>query len=207
RHPAVREAAVVVREDRPGDPRLAAYAVSQDRHAVPAPAELRAFLIGKLPAYMVPVAVTLLPELPILPSGKVDRAALPAPVYVEVGEYVAPRTPVEQILAGIWTAVLGVERVGAFDNFFELGGHSLSATRVVSRIREELEVELELRRLFEFPTVAGLAEILLADPQQRAWVERAAELTVQLSGMSEEEVEAMLATGSSSSLAQDGENV
>ncbi|HSF43044.1 MAG TPA: non-ribosomal peptide synthase/polyketide synthase [Thermoanaerobaculia bacterium] len=196
RHPALREVAVVVREDRPGDRRLAAYAVPREAEEFPSPAELRGFLTERLPAYMVPAAVMLLPELPVLPSGKLDRAALPAPVYAEAGERVAPRTPVEQVLAGIWAEVLGVEAVGAFDSFFELGGHSLSATRVVSRIRQELEVDLELRLLFESPTVAGLAEGLLADPERRARVERAAELTIQLSGLSEEQVEAMLAAGS-----------
>jgi amino acid adenylation domain-containing protein len=195
RHPVLREAAVVVREDRPGDPQLAAYVVAREGEEAPSPAELRASLMEKLPTYMVPSVVTLLPKLPVLPSGKLDRAALPAPVAVEVGEHISPRTPVEQVLAGIWVEVLGVERVGAFDNFFELGGHSLAATRVVARIREELQAELELRRLFEFPTIAGLAENLLADPQQRERVEKTSELTVQLAQLSEEQVEAMLAAG------------
>jgi amino acid adenylation domain-containing protein/non-ribosomal peptide synthase protein (TIGR01720 family) len=195
RHPAVLEAVAVVREDRPGDQRLAAYAVPREGHAAPSAAELRASLLERLPAYMVPAVVTVLPEMPVLPSGKLDRAALPAPASIEVSEHIAPRSPVEQVLAGIWAEVLGAERVGAFDNFFELGGHSLSATRVVSRIREELQVDLELRRLFESPTLSGLAESLLADPEQREWIEKTAELTVQLAGLSEEQVEAMLAAG------------
>ena len=145
---------------------------------------------------MVPAAVTLLPEIPVLASGKLDRAALPAPIHAEAGARVAPRTPVEQLLAGIWSEVLGVEKVGAFDSFFELGGHSLTATRVVSRIREELQIDLELRSLFEAPTVAALAEGILTDPEQRERVEKAAELTLQLSGLSDEEVEAMLAAES-----------
>jgi amino acid adenylation domain-containing protein len=192
RHPGLREAAVVVREDRPGDRRLAAYVVPREREEPPSPAELRDFLIQRLPGYMIPAAVMLLPEIPVLASGKLDRAALPEPVHAEAGERVAPRTPVEQLLAGIWSEVLGVEPVGAFDSFFDLGGHSLAATRVVSRIRKELQIDLELRSLFEAPTVAALAEGILADPERRDRVERAAELTLQLSALSEEEIEAML---------------
>jgi surfactin family lipopeptide synthetase C len=105
---------------------------------------------------------------------------------------VPPRNAVEQVLAGLWAPVLGAERVGVHDNFFELGGHSLLATQVVARIREELEIDLELRHLFESPTVAGLAAALLADPQRRGQVERAAALTLELARMTDDEIDALL---------------
>ncbi|HEX8821925.1 MAG TPA: condensation domain-containing protein, partial [Archangium sp.] len=121
-----------------------------------------------LPEYMVPSAFRVLDALPLSPNGKVDRKALPAPEATrsEQHTYVAPRTPTEQLLASLWTQVLGVERVGGGDNFFELGGHSLLATQVVSRIRASFGVDLPLRALFEAPTVESLA--LLVDAAVRA---------------------------------------
>ncbi|HEX6041750.1 condensation domain-containing protein, partial [Longimicrobium sp.] len=156
-HPAVAETVVLLREDVPGDPRLAAYVVpapGQD----PAPAALRAHLRDLLPEYMVPAAFVLLASLPLNRNGKADRRALPAPDAPAGQAYVAPRGAAEEILCGIWAQVLGVERVGVHDGFFDLGGHSLLATRVVSRARAALGVEVPLRALFEAPTVAGLAE-------------------------------------------------
>ncbi|HEU4559345.1 MAG TPA: amino acid adenylation domain-containing protein, partial [Longimicrobium sp.] len=156
-HPEVREAVVVVREDAPGDRRLVAYVVAGEPAAV-TPAELRAHLKGRLPEYMVPSAVVVLDSVPLTPSGKVARRALPAPEYATAEtRHVAPRTPAEEVLAGIWAEVLRLERVGVEDSFFDLGGHSLLATRVVSRIRELFAVELPLRALFEGPTVVELA--------------------------------------------------
>jgi amino acid adenylation domain-containing protein len=157
RHPEVREAVVVVREDEPGDRRLVGYVVPADG-AVAASA-LRGWLGERLPEYMVPSAVVVLEKFPLTPSGKVARRALPAPDGADrAAEYVAPRTPTEETLAAVWAEVLRRERVGAHDDFFALGGHSLLATRVVSRLRAALGVELELRTVFEAPTLAGLAE-------------------------------------------------
>ncbi|HEX8273583.1 MAG TPA: non-ribosomal peptide synthase/polyketide synthase, partial [Longimicrobiaceae bacterium] len=156
-HPGVREALVVAREDAPGDRRLVAYVVAGGSAGV-APAELKAHLKGRLPEYMVPSAVVVLERLPLTPSGKVARRALPAPDFAPAeARHVAPRTPTEEVLAGIWAETLRLETVGVETSFFELGGHSLLATRVVSRIRELFGVELPLRALFEGPTVAELA--------------------------------------------------
>ncbi|HYH81260.1 MAG TPA: amino acid adenylation domain-containing protein [Longimicrobium sp.] len=150
----VRECAVVVREDEPGEKRLVAYVAGAAR-----PGDLLATLKRALPEHMVPGAFVVLDALPLTPNGKLDRKALPAPEYASAGErHVAPRTPVEEVLAGIWAEVLRLERVGAADDFFALGGHSLLATRVVSRIREAFSVELPLRAVFEGPTVAEAAE-------------------------------------------------
>jgi amino acid adenylation domain-containing protein len=155
-HPEVREAVVLAREDAPGDRRLVAYVVG----AVEADA-LRAHLRQGLPEYMVPGAFVVLDRLPLTAHGKVDRKALPAPELASAEEtYVAPRTPVEEVLAGIWAEVLRLERVGVEESFFDLGGHSLLATRVVSRIRELFDVELPLRALFEHRTVEELARVL-----------------------------------------------
>ncbi len=157
RHPSVLEAVVVAREDAPGDRRLVAYVVPA-AGAAAVPAELRAFAGEHLPAYMVPAAVVVLEGLPLSSNGKIDRAALPAPEWTAAADaFVAPRTPTETTLAGIWARVLGVERVGADDDFFALGGHSLLATRVVSQIRDVMGVEVPLRTAFEAPTVAALA--------------------------------------------------
>jgi len=166
RHPAVRDAVVIAREDVPGERRLVAYVVPRDGRETVA-AELRAHVGTHLPEYMVPSAVVAMETFPLTPNGKTDRRALPAPEWTGDGAaYVAPRTPTEEILAGIWAEVLGVERVGARDGFFDLGGHSLLAARVVSRVREALGVEPPLRAVFEEPTVAGLAaavDALLGD--------------------------------------------
>ena len=162
-HAAVRDAVVLVREDEPGDKRLVAYVVAARNEAAPTDSELRSFLKEKLPEYMVPSAYVVVDEIPLTPNGKVDRRALPAPSEARPeleGVYVAPRTELEEAVAGIWAEVLKVEQVGIHDNFFELGGHSLLVTQVVSRVRKSLQVELPLRSLFESPTVAELTETI-----------------------------------------------
>jgi len=121
--------------------------------------DLRRYLQGRLPEYMVPAVYVELSKLPLTPNGKVDRRALPAPDYDAQthDEFIAPRTDVEELLAGIWTEVLKVSRVGVHDNFFELGGHSLLAVSMISRVRDAMGVDLKVRSLFEAPTVARLA--------------------------------------------------
>jgi acyl-coenzyme A synthetase/AMP-(fatty) acid ligase/acyl carrier protein len=154
--PQVREAAVVVREDAAGEKRLVGYVVPAEG-AGGTQAELRAHLAARLPEHMVPSAFVVLESVPLTASGKVDRRALPAPEWGGGTEYVAPRSEAEEVLAGIWAAVLRVERVGVHDDFFELGGHSLLATQVVSRVRQALGVEVPLQAVFAAPTVAELA--------------------------------------------------
>jgi len=155
--PGVRETVVLAREDRSGDRRLVAYVTGEATAA-----ELRQSLRERLPDYMVPAVFVILEALPLTPNGKVDRKALlsqkaaPEQPGSEEG-YLAPRTPVEEILAGIWAGLLGVERVGADSDFFELGGHSLLATRVTSRLRDAFGVEMPLHDLFEAPRLADLA--------------------------------------------------
>ena len=162
-HPAVRQAVVMAVEAALGDKRLVAYVVPVQRgeDAGLSGSQLRRFLQERLPDYMVPSAFVVIDALPLTPNGKVDRLALPAPQWSRqqlASEYVAPRTPVEEVLAGIWSQVLRIEKVGVHDNFFDLGGHSLLATQLVSRVREAFEIELPLRNVFESPTVATLAE-------------------------------------------------
>jgi amino acid adenylation domain-containing protein len=157
-HPAVREVAVVAREERAGEKRLVAYLVPREG-AAPTARDLRGFLAERVPDHMVPAAFVPLERLPLTPSGKVDRRALPAPEAAALGsvEYRAPEGPIEEAVAAIWSDVLRTPRIGGDDNFFELGGHSLLATRVVSAVRATLDVDLPLRTLFEAPTVAGMA--------------------------------------------------
>jgi amino acid adenylation domain-containing protein len=166
-HPAVREAAVVVRADPAGAPSLALY-VGPVAGTAPTAGELRAFLAQRLPAYMMPAAVTLLDRLPRTPSGKLDRRALPAPAPqggggappAAGGPASPPASPLQELVAGIVCEVLGRESVGFHESFFELGGHSLAAIRVVSRLDRVLNREVPLRELFVHPTVAGLAHRL-----------------------------------------------
>jgi amino acid adenylation domain-containing protein len=162
-HPNVGQAIVVAREDVPGDKRLVAYVVAADEAAVDA-AELRTHLHRSLPEYMVPSAFVLLDALPLTPNGKIDRRALPAPEEDAVirREYVAPRTPTEEVLAGIWRELLRLDRVGIHDNFFELGGHSLLAIRLIAQLRQR-GLKVDARTLFAAPTLAELAAVVSDD--------------------------------------------
>jgi amino acid adenylation domain-containing protein len=167
-HPAVRECVVVVREDIPGARLLAAYVAGAD---LPPAAELRDFLAGKLPEALVPAVFVPLDSLPLSPNGKVDRRALPAPERprssVDAAE-ARPADPLEEMVAGIWAEVLGLDAVGRDDDFFALGGHSLLATQVASRVRGGLGVDVPLRRLFETRTLAAFAAQVRAALQEGA---------------------------------------
>jgi amino acid adenylation domain-containing protein len=170
-HPAVREAVVVARADGPAGPRLVAYFVPSG--PAPESAELRRHLDAKLPDYMVPSAFVVLPELPLNPSGKIDRRSLAErPESAETGAaqgiYLAPRTLVEEALAEVWAELLGLARVGIRDSFVHLGGHSLLGVQVLARVQRLFGVELTLRTLLEAPTVEGLAREVAAAVQAAA---------------------------------------
>ena len=158
-HPAVGDSVVVVRESKSGEASLLGYVTTKELSS-DFEVELRLLLAAKLPAYMVPSETVILESFPLTPGGKVDRHALPAPEDVRPERertQAWPRTPVEEILAGLWRDVLHAERVGIHDNFFALGGHSLLATQLMSRLRRAFGLELPLRQLFESPTIAELA--------------------------------------------------
>ena len=177
-YPGVRESVVIIREDVPGERRLAAYIVdggedaaqdaeNQGRVGVQMTDRLREHLRGKLPEYMVPAAFVPLPALPLTPNGKVDRRALPAPDFsravAPAGEDDTPATPLEKYLAALWCEVLGVEQIGTRGNFFESGGDSLLGVRMVNRLRERLSEPLSLVAIFEAPTIRALAAFLTAN--------------------------------------------
>jgi len=159
-HPNVDDCVIVLREDD-DDRRLIAYLVPKDRQ--PANGELRNFLKTRLPSYMLPAQYETIDMLPLTPSGKIDRHALPEPAFARVEpdeSFVAPQTPIEDLLAGIWMEVLKLESVGIHNNFFELGGHSLLAARVVARVHATLDIEMGMVDVFQAPTIAGLASLL-----------------------------------------------
>ncbi|GAB4213036.1 MAG: hypothetical protein OHK0022_49610 [Roseiflexaceae bacterium] len=216
RHPAVRAAAVVLR-DEPDAARLVAYVVpahkpgsaedtndpqgsgsntSEAKHTAFAnqQAQLRAYLASQLPEHMLPTAFVLLDALPLTRNGKLDRRALPdlqATDLVQSAAFVAPRTPTEQALAGLWGALLNLDQPGVHDNFFAAGGHSLLATRLLARIRQHFQVELSLLSLFEGPTIAELATQI--DQAQSARAEtRVARALARLNQLSDEEVRQLL---------------
>ncbi|RPJ99204.1 hypothetical protein BSBH6_04035 [Bacillus subtilis] len=169
KHPDIEQAAVVVREDQPGDKRLVAYIVTASVDI----AELRRYVGADLPDYMVPAAFVEMDELPLTPNGKLDRKALPAPDFSTSVSERGPRTPQEEILCDLFAEVLGLARVGIDDSFFELGGHSLLAARLMSRIREVMGAELGIAKLFDEPTVAGLAAHLDQAQSARPALQRA----------------------------------
>jgi hypothetical protein len=159
-HTSVQQAALIAREEQAGQIRLIAYFVANPGASITG-SELRGFLKNKLADNKIPSLYVRLDAMPLLSNGKVNRLALPA--TGESGrdlehEFMAPRSPIEQALAGIWADMLRVEQVGAHDNFFALGGHSLLAVQMMFRVRDVLQVEVPLRSLFESPTLAGMAE-------------------------------------------------
>jgi acyl carrier protein len=161
-HSSVKEAVVILREDEQGDNRLVGYVVASQEPATTT-SELRGFLQRKLPEYMVPSAFVFLDSLPVNPNGKIDRRALPAPdrsrPELET-TFVAPQTVAEEILAEIWSDVLGIEKVGVHDNFFDIGGHSLLMVKVHTKLRTAFGRQLSMIELFRYPTIGALAAYL-----------------------------------------------
>jgi len=159
-HQAVREATVMVREDVPGDRRLAAYVVPMCTREVTS-GELRNFLRGQLPEYMVPSVFVILDALPLTPNGKVEHRALPTINQLRTEtrkNFTAPRTTVERILVRIWNELLNLEQVSIYDNFFEIGGYSLLVTQLLARVQQVFQVNIRLQIFFQSPTIAALAE-------------------------------------------------
>ena len=159
-HPAVREVAVLCREDEPGDKRLVAYIVAAENLSLQAD-ELRHFVQQRVPSYMVPAAFVILSALPLTPNGKVDRNGLPAPERGRSNlsvEMTLPQTEIEKGMAEIWAEILHLENIGINDDFFELGGHSLLASQVINQLRHRFELEIPLSRLFESPTIFSFAK-------------------------------------------------
>jgi amino acid adenylation domain-containing protein len=158
-HPLVRETVVVVREDESNEKRLVAYIVPDQQSTNLKVNDCREFLQSRLPDYMMPSSFLMLEALPLTPNGKVNRKALlTLGESQELETFVAPRNPVEEVIASIWAESIGLSRVGIHDNFFDLGGHSLLATQVIYKMREALQIELPLRSLFDAPTVAEIAK-------------------------------------------------
>jgi amino acid adenylation domain-containing protein len=194
-HPMVQDVVVLMREDTHADQRIVAYIVLNQECAAPAD-ELRRAIKDKLPSYMIPSVFVVLEALPLTPNGKIDRQALPAPDHSRPdleGAFVAPRTPIEEMIAAIWSQVLKLEKVGIHDNFFSLGGHSLLATQVAHRVRDTFNVDLPLRLFFETPTVADLAACVVRSQVREADEATLSAALAELSQLSAEEMETMLA--------------
>ncbi len=176
RHPAVRDVAVVAREWSEGDKRLVAYFVPQAGQQ-PDPSELRSFLQGKLPAYMVPASFVMLQAMPLTPNGKVDRKALPDPSASDselfhsesATDGAQPKDALELQLTGIWESVLGIRPIGREQNFFDLGGHSILAVRLMHRIEQALQRKIPITTLLQAPTIAGLAELMRREGWSPSW--------------------------------------
>ncbi|HKR12409.1 MAG TPA: amino acid adenylation domain-containing protein [Pyrinomonadaceae bacterium] len=191
-HQAARECVVTVRADAHGNARLVAYVVPGEGGELPDTSTWRRYLADSLPSHMIPSLFVVLEKLPLTPGGKVDRRALPAPEMAgnEAGpDYVAPRTAVEEVLAGIWREVLGVERVGLHDNFLDLGGHSLLAMRCVAGVRQLFRIELPLRVLFETANLAELAQALTAYEDRPGGLEKIARVLQRVKSVSREELQ------------------
>src|SRR5690349_8777413 len=185
-HETVNEAVITLRQDPSGEKRLVAYVTANPAYTIEA-RQLRDYLRRELPEYMLPAAFVALTSFPLTVSGKINRLTLPAPeTNLETEEgYIAPRGALEEVLATIFAEVLKLERIGIRDNFFDLGGHSLSATQIVSRVREAFRMELPVRKIFEQPTVEGVAQALLEEHGEQ--IERTAGLLLQISSFSDEE--------------------
>ncbi|HEY3580423.1 MAG TPA: amino acid adenylation domain-containing protein, partial [Pyrinomonadaceae bacterium] len=193
--PIVRDVVVLVREDTKEDKRIVAYIVLSEEREAPAD-ELRRAIQQKLPSFMIPSAFFVLEALPLSPNGKIDRKALPAPDHARPDierPFVAPRTPIEEMIAGIWSQVLNLEQVGIHDNFFSLGGHSLLATQVAQRVRQTFNIELPLRLFFETPTVDALAAFVVSSQVGDADDATLSAALAELSQLSAEELESILA--------------
>ena len=158
-HPDVKDAIVVARQDRAGERNLVGYVVLRKDVAM---GQWKTYLLGKLPSYMIPSTIVRLAAVPLTASGKIDRAALPKPERHSSNCSPAALSPVEKMIAAVWSDVLGIRDVGAHESFFDLGGHSLLATRVVSQLRSRFGVEIPLRAVFDNPTLREIGRLVAA---------------------------------------------
>jgi amino acid adenylation domain-containing protein len=194
RHQAVQAAVATVVDDVHGDRRLVAYVIPKNGSQLEMD-ELQHFLRESVPEYMIPSAFTSVEEFPLTPSGKVNRQALPEPTGAEISHreaFVPPRTPLERELASLFSQVLHIESVGIDDNFFDLGGHSLIATQLISRLNAALHVELPLRVIFERPTIAGLAEMVVMHQLKQVNENLLQDVLDEIDSLSEENVRTLL---------------
>jgi acyl carrier protein len=194
RYPAVESSFVIAVKNEQDEICLLAYVVPAKQQKTNS-TQLRSYLVERLPAAMVPAFFVFLNSLPLTPSGKVDRKALPVPDQARPeleAIFVRPRNPVEEMLAGIWAKVLKVEQVGIHDNFFDLGGHSLLATQVVARIRQSLDAEVPLRAMFEAPTIEEMALVIAANQAKAASQGELERMLREVEGMSEEKAQTLL---------------
>ena len=192
--PLVQEAVVLARKDGSGANSLVAYVVARDGEQATTQG-LREFLGERLPAYTIPSTIVLLDTMPLTPNGKVDRKALLGRELERSqgsSEFVAASTAAQKVVAGIWSQVLGIERIGVNDNFFELGGHSLLATQIVVRLREIFQVDLPVGVLFEAPTVDSLLIRMAKIWDDPAIVEDIAATVIEINNLSAEEVSGLL---------------
>jgi amino acid adenylation domain-containing protein len=193
-HQAVNDCIAVICTQSSGEQMLVAYIVPEEKDAFPV-SDVRRHLKEQLPEYMVPKVLMTIDKLPLNVNGKVDRRQLPSPEKSQpetAASYVEPRNPVEDVLAGIWNETLGMERIGVYDNFFDLGGHSLLITKVISRIHALLSVTLPITSLFQSPTIAELAQMLVEQEATPGQVNAIAALRVKIDRLSPEEIQAML---------------
>jgi amino acid adenylation domain-containing protein len=191
-HEGVRETVVVARADESGTRRLIAYVVFEGEEVC---TELRRFLRQRLPTYMIPSQFVSLTELPLTVNGKVDRRALPDPEINRAAvdaEFCGPRTPAEEMLASIWSEVFRLSKVGIHDSFFELGGESILAIKLISRLNKDFDIELPVRALFEQPTIAELATLIVQHQAERADEEELLKLLEELDVVSEDEARSLL---------------
>lgn len=209
-HPSVRAAVAQVKEKTRGDDRVVAYVVPEE-NAQSGLLDLRDFLRKELPSYMVPSAFVVLGALPLTPTGKIDRKALPEPEWSRdelARRYVAPRTPLERMLVDIWNEVLGIDHTGIHDSFFDLGGHSLLAMQILAHICDAVQLEIPLRVLFDSPTVADMAGAIISKQTETMTSEALDQMLAALEELPYQEVQSLLSEkdrGPSATLPETGE--
>ena len=193
-HSLILQSTVKLHKDFRGEHRLVAFVTTESGNNFTT-REMREFLKGRLPDYMVPSLLIRLDSMPLTPSGKISRKGLPAieqSLFESEQRFDAPGTPVEQVLIGLWADILGLDQVGIHDDFFEIGGHSILAARLVSQIKEVFQFELSLRTFFEERTAARLAAVMVADAAMGSRVQRIADLAINVANFTDNEVETML---------------